>query len=124
MISPYPLYACLSSPLQNGKNYSPTTMTTDLCGDAYYHSLPGRFGRVMSDIDDFKIEMRELRVSLLGQNDLVPCPTFTPNQTMLLTFQQGSHHLLKQQEILETSPTFTTRTNSWLVFIVSENSNV
>ena len=86
MISPYPLYAWLSSPLQDGKNYSPTTMTTDLCEDAYYHSLPGRFGEgVMSDIDDFNIEMRLLRVSLLEQNDHVPCLTFTPNVSTRLS---------------------------------------
>ena len=70
----------------------------------------------MSVIDDFNIEMSEF---------LQQFPSVAPNDwSYLLTFQQGSHHLLKQREILKTSPTFTTKTNSWLVSNVSEHSNV
>ena len=78
----------------NGKEYSFSTVATDISGDASRRSSPGRFGGVLSDMDDFRIEMGELGVVPLDQDDL------------------------------ETSPIFTPRSNSRVVRIVSKHSNV
>ena len=78
----------------NGKEYSFSTVATDISGDASRRSSPGRFGGVLSDMDDFRIDMGELGVVPLDQDDL------------------------------ETSPIFTPRSNSRVVRIVSKHSNV
>ena len=78
----------------NGKEYSFSTVATDISGDASRRSSPGRFAGVLSDMDDFRIEMGELGVVPLDQDDL------------------------------ETSPIFTPRSNSRVVRIVSKHSNV
>ena len=78
----------------NGKEYSFSTVATDISGDASRRSSPGRFGGVLSDMEDFRIEMGELGVVPLDQDDL------------------------------ETSPIFTPRSNSRVVRIVSKHSNV
>ena len=64
----------------NGKEYSFSTVATDISGDASRRSSPGRFGGVLSDMDDFRIDMGELGVVPLDQDDLETSPIFTPKK--------------------------------------------